>query len=426
MLRTTGRWWIIPGLGVYCYDRHTQYLSVHCTVDRGDTSIMTQSNHSSSTPTVGIDARYLHSGGSGIARYTMNLLKGLHDISPHIRLIVFIPDDVELPAPLSTSDAFELVPTPGNPRSPADQWHFARRLSQFKIDLLLSLDTFGPLLWPGKRLITIYDIIPIVCRDMLYNSTKSRWWRLWRTFMSVQCKRSAGILTISEYSKTDIHRHLHAPVDKIHLARPGIEPPGPRDQQAIDDVRREFGLAGQYMLYVGRRDPYKNLAMLVRAFADVAGGTSTTVQLVLVGQPDPRYTEAERLVRELGLSGQVVMPGYLTDRQINALYYDAAACVFPSLYEGFGLPVLEAAARGTPVIASNRTAIPEAAGDAAILLDGDDISAWTDAMNKLLTDNHTRMILSENGLRHAREFAPATQARQTLEACTRILACDHT
>jgi glycosyltransferase involved in cell wall biosynthesis len=187
--------------------------------------------------------------------------------------------------------------------------------------------------------------------------------------------------------------------------------PAPRAQ--IEEVRAHYGLPGRYVLSVGSLEPGKNRARLFLAVASLRDkGIDCTV--VVIGQPAWMYEQDYDLVRELGLSGRVIFLGYVPDRDMPALYSGATLFAFPSLYEGFGLPVLEAMACGTPVVTSNVSATAEVANDAAVLVDPLDIQAIGAAIETLLSDDSLRSDLREHGLRRASEFSWERAARETL------------
>jgi alpha-1,3-rhamnosyl/mannosyltransferase len=165
---------------------------------------------------------------------------------------------------------------------------------------------------------------------------------------------------------------------------------------------------------VGRADPYKNLATLIRAVAALRPQCPFPVVLDIVGPTDTRYPEAAALTRELGLAGAVRWRGYLDDAALVRAYQQAALVALPSLYEGFGLPVVEGMASGTPVVCSNVGALREIGGAAAVLVPPLDVAAWVEALRSVLTDPARAAELRARGLAHAAGFTWESTARQTL------------
>jgi glycosyltransferase involved in cell wall biosynthesis len=225
-------------------------------------------------------------------------------------------------------------------------------------------------------------------------------------------------------------RYYRVPEERIVVVYPGRdETLSPvKDPQALREVRIRYGLHAPYFLYIGTLHPRKNLVRLIDAFAALraasrdqgqpvdgrADGVSGC-QLVLAGRKGWLYEEIFARVRKLGLDESVVFTGYLPDADLPSLLSGAVAFVFPSLYEGFGLPVLEAMACGTPVICSNVSSLPEASGDAALQIDPLDSEALAQAMYQVAIDEGLRMVLTERGHRQVQRFSWQESASQVLQ-----------
>jgi glycosyltransferase involved in cell wall biosynthesis len=359
-----------------------------------------------------IDARYAEGKISGIGRYTLNLLKGLAAAGVGFPIRVLIPPHLDLPADVANCPSFDLVCVKTSPRTLTDQFTLPILLRRLDVELLHSLDAFAPLGASCLRVITIYDLIPIAARRLLWSSVKARWWRLWRGWLKQQCRAAARIITLSAHSASDIERLLNVPPDRIRTVPCAVELPGLTRLQEPGEIPGAAP-AEPLILYVGRRDPYKNLVALVRAFARVHAARPE-VRLLIAGAPDRRYMEPEEEVRRLGLGDSVVFMGHVADGEIAELYRKARVFVFPSRYEGFGLPPLEAMACGTPVVASNCTSIPEAVGDAALLVNPTDPSEMAQAVLRLLSDNELAATMRRRGFERAASFSLKRQAEQTL------------
>jgi glycosyltransferase involved in cell wall biosynthesis len=360
---------------------------------------------------VAIDARYVQEPLSGIGRYTLNLLCGIAEASPDRRILVLTSGVSSLPEAVRRCPSFEFVGRrTSNPRGLAEQFTAPRAIRRHGIRLLHSPDAFAPLCGSCLKVITIHDLIPIACRDALYASSKARWWRLWLAWLKLQCRAASRVITVSQHSAMDIERFLNVSPERIRIIPNGVQLPAQADPPA--EVRR-ITQGGPFILYVGRRDPYKNLAGLVRAFALVRIQKGDA-RLVLAGAPDPRYREVEIESQRLGLGNSVVLAGHVGDAGLAELYRNAAVFAFPSLYEGFGLPPLEAMACGAPVVASNRTSVPETVGDAAILVDPADPSDMAQGILRVLSDRPLALKLREKGFQRAASFTVKKQAEQTL------------
>lgn len=366
-----------------------------------------------------IDARYVTGNLSGIERYTLNLLHGLGSLGAEVS--VLIPPGVAALEELGAYGSLRLIEAGGNPRRLADQWRIQPLVRRLRPALVHSLDAFAPLGAPCRTLITLYDLIPLQFRHLLPASRKARAWPLWRAWLHVQCRCARGVLTISRYSAEAIRRVLHVPAP--HLATPGIAPPPPPDPAVDAAALKRVGLppGHPYILYTGRMEPYKGVDRLVEAFDLARRRLPAPLHLLLVGEEDPRHPQAHAAVARLGLDDAVTFAGYAPDDELAALYRQASLFVFPSLCEGFGLPPLEAMSHGTPVIASNRTALPEAVGDAGLLVDPDDTAALADAIVRVLTDRALADRLADAGRRRAAEHTPERQAAMTLDVYRKLL-----
>jgi glycosyltransferase involved in cell wall biosynthesis len=217
------------------------------------------------------------------------------------------------------------------------------------------------------------------------------------------------VLTVSEASKRDILRYFRVPesrIDVIYNAideRFWLEP----DVEEVNRVRERYRLTDPFVLYAGNIKPHKNLERLIEAFHLMRHDDPNLkdVQLLIIGDEISKYATLRRAVHSHKLHKHVRFFGFVSDQTLAALYRLANVFVFPSLYEGFGLPPLEAMASGTPVITSNVSSLPEVVGDAALMIDPYDAAAIADAMKRVLTDTDLRVDLQGRGLARAREFS---------------------
>jgi len=370
-----------------------------------------------SRATIAIDSRYITAPLSGIGRYALNLLSGLAGLTPPHPIHVLVAPAALLPHHVRAAPHLNFITVPGSPYRLRDQWTLPDVLRRHQIGLLHSLDVFAPLrAWQVRKVITIYDLIPLVCRRQMPGSRKAQFSFLWRQWLQLQCRAAAGILTISQASARDIQRELGVAAHRITVVAGGIAPPAAPAGAA--EIRSALGLETgvPYALYVGRRDPYKNIVRLIEAFAVARQRLSTPLHLVIAGAADRRFLEPEAAVARLGLAGRIRFLGHVSDDQLAALHAGAAVFAFPSLYEGQGLPPLEAMAAGVPVIASNRAAIPEVVGTAAVLVDPLNVTEMAEALVRILTDPVLATDLIRRGRLQAAPFTPQRQAAATL-AC---------
>ncbi|MEM7626647.1 MAG: glycosyltransferase family 1 protein [Planctomycetota bacterium] len=361
-----------------------------------------------------IDGRAIHPHLSGIGRYTLNLLHGLDAVGRDDTLgpiKVWVRPDAPLPDALTRSEALDLIERDGRPQDATNQLRGQRELRQMGVELFHCPDVFVPWGTKCRRVVTIHDVIPLVCRGMLHRSRKQKFARLWRAWSRTQARAAEGVITVSRYSATDIQRQLGVAPQRIHVIHNAVAPMDKSAGRAADnghDPLAPRGIRGPFVLNVGRRDPYKNVDGLVRAFATLRQRFTDVpddLQLVLVGDPDPRYPAAEQEVRRLGLEDAVVFTGYTSEATLAELYRRAAVLAMPSLYEGFGLPAVEAMRAGTPVVAGAVASLPEVVGDAGLLFDAHRPEALVEAMHKVLVDHELTDILRERGWQRIEQFS---------------------
>jgi glycosyltransferase involved in cell wall biosynthesis len=270
------------------------------------------------------------------------------------------------------------------------------------------------------RVITIHDLYAYVMPD-LYEARQAA--RTRRGFKAAVASTEA-IITVSEQTKSDIIRLLGVPEDKITViplaGRSGVYRID--DRAELEETRKELGLPERFVLCVGGKNSkrHKNTHRVVEAFAMLGDGPLGDVELVVVGVESDYIREAWKIGERAGVLDKMRLTGVVDDRTLRALYNLASAFAFPSLCEGFGLPILEAMTCGTPVITSDRGAMKEVAGDAAVLIDPDEPAEIADAIRMLLTDSACHSDHSSRGLARASSFTWAKTAEKTLEVFTRL------
>jgi glycosyltransferase involved in cell wall biosynthesis len=243
-----------------------------------------------------------------------------------------------------------------------------------------------------------------------------------RLILPLLARRAAAIITVSHHARNDLLRILHLPPEKVHV----IYEAAPEEFRPVNDpailngVRQKYGLPPQFLLYVGTLEPRKNLRRLLRALHEIRR-RGYPHKLVMVGPPGWHLHHFYEEIERLSLQDRVSFTGYVPAADLPALYSLASLFVFPSLYEGFGLPPLEAMACGAPVLASNRTSLPEICGDAAHLVDPEDEAALVNAMLSLLSDDERRRELSRRGPVRARLFSWKQAAQETMTVYCRVL-----
>jgi glycosyltransferase involved in cell wall biosynthesis len=275
-----------------------------------------------------------------------------------------------------------------------------------------------PLLLTGaRRVATIHDVIPYI-----YPETSSRLdWLIYRCWLPLAVRRLDAIITVSEQSRSDIIRYLPVqPEDVTVIPEAASNIYCVLGQAEIDSVLARHGIDFPYILYVGSVEARKNLPRLLEAYAKLREWSGQW-KLVIIGARKWKSNPVFDTVRRLGLEPHVHFTGYVEESDLPALYNGASLFAFPSLYEGFGLPVLEAMACGTPVVTSNTSSLPEVAGDAALLIDPIDVEAIASAMRRVLEDHTLSTEMRAKGLARAREFTWERTARETIAVYERML-----
>jgi glycosyltransferase involved in cell wall biosynthesis len=287
-------------------------------------------------------------------------------------------------------------------------------------DLLFVPSHVLPLIHPRRSVVTVHDLgyhhYPEA--HTVFQNVYLRW------STRHNARAATCVVADSEATRRDLMHYYRIPEERIRVVYPGrdesLRPIV--DPMALTRMRARYGLSDSYLLYVGTLHPRKNLVRLVQAFAltlrssfSMPESLPSDLQLVLAGQKGRLYDELFAQVRKLGLTDRVVLAGYVPDADLPALLSGALAFVFPSLYEGFGLPILEAMACATPVVCSNVSSLPEVAGDAALLVEPLDTQSLAEAIHRIVTDKDLRRTLVERGFRQIRVFSWRRCAREILQ-----------
>jgi glycosyltransferase involved in cell wall biosynthesis len=363
------------------------------------------------TVRIGIDARKLHD--FGIGTYIRNLLRQLARLDHTSEFVLLCrPDDA--PALSSLGPNFRAVLETAGNYSVSEQLRIPIALKREGVTLFHAPHYVLPPLVGCRSVVTIHDCIHLMFPQYLPNRFALRYAR---TSMSLAARRATRVLTVSESSKRDIIRFFGTRADKIDVIynaydeRFGVEP---REEDVVR-VRERYQLHDEFVLYAGNVKPHKNLERLIEAFHVVRNRGLDHLKLVMIGDEISKYAALRRAVHRLQLHKYVRFLGYLPEETLAVMYRLAGVFVFPSLYEGFGLPPLEAMASGTPVVTSNVSSLPEVAGDAAVLVDPYNPDAIADGIYSVLTDERLRREMRHKGLARAAQFSWETSARRVRE-----------
>lgn len=376
---------------------------------------------------IGLDGKILTLRAGGTGRYAINLTRAmLAEAAAHRPDLEF----VVLTGPQTSRAVMEEFRGRCEERFLGAKSSVIRSLTlvpaalrRLGVDVFHGMDHVGiPLVGRSCRyVVTVHDVIPLILPE-----TFTPRHRLVVRLALARVRRKADRVVVPSHAvKRDVVRRVGLPEDRVVVTHEGCEPRfrPVRSGAARRDVAARYGLPPRYVLAVGTLEPRKNLTTLLEAFARLRrdGEVDADLRLVLAGARGWLEEPIFATVRSLGLEDAVRFTGFVDDDDLPAVYSGAALFAFPSLYEGFGLPLLEAMACGVPVVTSNISSLPEVAGDAAVLVDPRDEQGLAAAIARLLRDEALRGRLREAGLARARQFSWEATARRTLDAYAAVV-----
>ena len=286
-----------------------------------------------------------------------------------------------------------------------------------KADALHATAFVAPIIHLAPTVITIYDL-SFALFPQFFRGFNQTYLRLGTR---LSARRAQRLITISDCTRRDVHRLYNVPLDRIDVAYPGVdETLQSPSSDRVENFRRAKNLPEKFLLFLGTLEPRKNLITLVRAFTQLKQACPEAM-LVLAGGVGWLADDLFAAIDASGVKDSIVLPGYVAAEDKALWYAAAAAFVYPSIYEGFGLPPLEAMACGTPVIVSNAASLPEVVGDAGLLIAPEDVSSWAAAMMRVWNDAAYRAELADRGTRQAAKFTWLITARQTLHTYRQIM-----
>ena len=369
---------------------------------------------------IGINALYLLPGKVGGAEtYTRNLVKWLTTLDTQNRYSIFINKEC---AGIfeSLAPGIAVIPCPIEATSRPvrilwEQCVLPFQVRSHKIDLLLSTGLTSPIFCPATSILVVYDLQHV--------NQPQNFSRLYLQFLKsiiyASAKSADGIVTLTEHVKNDILKFYRIPSERIAVSHFGV------DRELFDvsrphltlAMKQRYGLPERYLLYAASSLPHKNHPRLLAALQH-AKKQIPELKLVLIGARDKGEDALAQEIRRLGLQDDVVLLGWIPFEDVPLIYQGCEAFVFPTLHEGFGLPVVEAMACGVPVICSRIDPLPEVAGDAALFVDPLDPEDIGRAIVHLLNDPSARSALVQKGHERAKEFTWEATARRTLAFIT--------
>jgi glycosyltransferase involved in cell wall biosynthesis len=366
---------------------------------------------------IGIDARKLHD--FGIGTYIRNLLRELAIIDQTTEYVLFCrPEDTEVANTLGPN--FRAVPQRSGHYSISEQISIPLAVRREQLDLFHAPHYVLPALTPTRSVVTIHDCIHLMFPEYLRRRMGHAYAHasLWTA-----AHKSDRIFTVSEQSKRDILKFFKVPPDKIVVTPNAIDDRfsvAPSEEYAVQ-IRERYQLSHAYLLYVGNIKPHKNLERLIEAFQLVRAQGRPELELLIIGDEISKMQSLRRAVHKYQLHRYVRFLGFVPDKTLAVLYRLASVFVFPSLYEGFGLPPLEAMASGTPVVTSNVSSLPEVVGDAAVLVDPYSAEAIADGILSVLRSTHLRDDLRERGFARVKAYSWRRSVQRVREVYGEVL-----
>ncbi len=366
---------------------------------------------------IAIDIRTVTPVRSGVGNYVLNLLEALRRVAPqHQYFLIGLNGNLEtLGWSLEADQAYRTaISHESHPLG--DMWEHCwlpRVLEKNRVDVLHGPATLIPLRQGAyASVVTVHDLVAF-----LFPETIPRKYAVYmRWLLTRVVKRADRIISVSYNTKEDLVRILGVEPEKITVVHEAAQPQFKpiKDRDKLEQVRRRYGIPGPFIYHVDNIEPRKNLVRLVKAFMLARKRLQRPVRLVITGQRGWLTGKLFRSLNGLDLGDHVIFTGYVPHGELPLLMNAAQAFVFPSLYEGFGLPVLEAMSCGTPVVTSNISSLPEIVGRAAVLVDPNDVESIASGMVRVLEDQGLRWRLSAEGLVQARRFSWNKAAQETL------------
>lgn len=370
---------------------------------------------------IGIDARFYGPLGKGLGRYTQEIADNMINIDKDNDYVIFLEPDNFDEFVIAPADAGRVKKVKVNIRwyTLKEQVLFPYYIKKERLDLIHFPHFNVPIFTPGKFVVTVHDLILTKFPTVRATTLNPMIYRLkslaYRLVIWLALKRSQKIITVSDFTKNDIIEQFHISPDKIAVTYEGVANLAKGNDtlfvKKLDEegTLHHYNIRDNFLLYIGNAYPHKNLEGLILAFSKILP-QYPEIRLVLVGKSDYFYERVKDYAKSLGLyqngqsEDQVIFPGYVPDAELEVLFKRALFYIFPSLYEGFGLPPLEAMAKGCPVLSSDKSSMPEILGDAALYFNPEDKELMQESILKMIEDEKLRSSLAAKGYEQAKKY----------------------
>lgn len=378
---------------------------------------------------IGIDARFYGPLGKGLGRYTKEVTDGVINQDEENEYVVFLSEE--------NFDEFEAdgervkkVLVKARWYTLAEQIVVPLKIWSAKVDLMHFPHFNVPLLCPAKFIVTIHDLILTKHPTQRASTLSPFLYKIknyaYRIVINSAVKKAKKIIAISNFTRNDILEKFKVDPDKVAMTYEGIASKLEEDDEDIneEDVLKKHNLQKPYLMYVGNAYPHKNLEGLLDVF-EALSKTFPDIKLVLVGKEDYFYKRVRSYAQKKEFKKEMVnFPGYIPDEELKFVYRNALGYVFPSLFEGFGLPPLEAMTQGCPVVSSNSTCLPEVLGEAAYYFDAKDKNDMEEKLKTFVMDSMLREQLIEKGHKQIEKYSWDDCVLKTLDIYNKVLGHD--
>lgn len=366
---------------------------------------------------IGLDGRFYRSGTGGIGRYSQELVKHLLQIDRETQYVLFLTPEDEAECRLTRANLTKII-TPIKHFTLAEQTKLPKELAKAKLDLVHFLNFNHPLFYREPFITTIHDLTMTffpVGRQRLPIKRQA-----YELVMNHAASASAAVIAPTETVKQDIIKYLGGEAKKISVIYEGVELPAGAIARPKPDYLKSKGITKPYILFVSQWRPHKGLGVLIEAFSEIK--KVHDIQLVITGKANPQFPEIPAAIEASPNRSDIITPGFVNDELLDALYAGTQLFIWPSWYEGFGLPPLEAMARGVPVASSNTSVMPEILGEAAVYFNPRDPASIAKVTSETLADSKMLKELKQKGLAQATKYSWKKMAEETLALYQEVLS----